>query len=160
MPEIIMRLFDAEPGTVLLDTCDAEWERTETGAVARGLDPVEWAAEDFGEAEEHFGPFRLKHLAKSRTRAFDLGVRDVPDSERPVRQAEPEPTPAEAEIAALRRSLEEMIGVSTSLYRALRTAGLRVTEGAQEIIERLERARTVLMGSAGRKLLDEVDETS
>lgn len=53
-----MKLADAQPGDVLLDTCGDEWERTETGAVARTLDPVEWPAEDFDDAEEHFGPFR------------------------------------------------------------------------------------------------------
>lgn len=58
MTQSDVRLADAEPGDVLIDTDCDEWVRTETGAVCMAVGgPVTWRAADFDEAEENFGPF-------------------------------------------------------------------------------------------------------
>lgn len=60
-----MRLKDATPGAVLRDPDGDLWTRTPEGASAACRNAndvvtvVEWAADDFDEAEGEFGPFVL-----------------------------------------------------------------------------------------------------
>lgn len=64
-----VKLRDARLGPVS-DFEGGRWTRTEAGAVFHSRDgDVPWAAEDFDEADEHFGPF-LQPAAPGRRSWF------------------------------------------------------------------------------------------